>query len=126
MEGLSNQMISTLAATEELLRGDEIKGSLVALEEALISVDELAASMNDRTEPILTHLDSVTVALTATLQATQSILENIESMTSPESAFRYESEEAMREMAAMARSLRFLADELERNPGSLLRGKSEE
>ena len=104
----------------------EIKNSLEALEETLESIEELAESLNGSTRPMIMHMDSAAVALNATLQATQGILENVEAMTSPESAFRYETQTAMKEMSEMARSLRFLADELERNPGSLLRGKSEE
>ena len=126
VEGLSTQLKSTLSATEELLRSAEIRNSLTALEETLASIEELSDAMNRRTQPVIAHMDSAAVALDATLKATQGILENVEAMTAPESAFRYETEGAMREMAAMARSLRFLADELERNPGSLLRGKSEE
>ena len=126
MQGLSDQMKSTLQASERLFESKEIKNSLEALEETLESIEELAESLNGSTRPMIMHMDSAAVALNATLQATQGILENVEAMTSPESAFQYETQTAMKEMSEMARSLRFLADELERNPGSLLRGKSEE
>lgn len=46
-------------------------------------------------------------------------------MTAQDAEFRYNLEVLLTELSAAARSLRAFSDYLDRNPGSLLRGKSE-
>ena len=125
VQALNDQTLATLKAAQDLMANQEITNSLKSLDETLAALRELATTINDQSQPMFAHLDSATVALNATLQASRGLLEHTESLMAPEGSFRYETESAMREMGKMARALRLLADELERNPSSLVRGKAQ-
>jgi len=125
VKALNDQALATLKAAEDMMSNQEITNSLRSLDETLAALRDLATTINDNSQPMMAHLDSAAVALNGSLQASQGLLEHTEALLAPEGSFRFETETAMREMAEMARSLRLLADELERNPGSLVRGKAE-
>jgi paraquat-inducible protein B len=65
-----------------------------------------------------------TAELRATLQQSEKTLANIGAMTTENSELRYNLELFLTELSATARSLRTLADYLDRHPDSLLRGKA--
>ncbi len=125
IKALNDQTLATLKAAEDMMSNKEITNSLKSLDNTLAALRDLATTINNESQPMMARLDSAAVALVATLQASQVLLEHAGSLMAPEGSFRYETETAMREMGAMARALRLLADELERNPGSLVRGKAE-
>jgi paraquat-inducible protein B len=59
----------------------------------------------------------------ATLEKAQATLASIDDITAPGSPVRYELVNALKEMGAAMRSMRVLADYLERHPEALLQGK---
>ncbi len=63
-------------------------------------------------------------SLNATLKQATATLATAESAIADESQLRYELSRTMAELSAAARSVRLLADELERRPDALLRGKA--
>lgn len=124
VKALNDQMLSTLKAGERAFSNERLSRSLETLDETLVTLRDLAVSLKEQSLPTFGHLDSAAVALSATLAASQDLLKHTISLLSPEGSFRYETETALKEMGKMARALRRLADELERNPGAVIRGKS--
>ena len=80
---------------------------------ALQGIDRLVRSIDSQVIPP-TH---------ATLEKAQGTLSSVDDMTAPGSPVRYELVNALKELAWAARSMRVLADYLERHPEALLQGK---
>ena len=66
---------------------------------------------------------TVVPALAESLQHLRGTLEGVESMMGPASPFRSELKQAVSELAKAARSMRELAEYLERHPEALVKGK---
>jgi paraquat-inducible protein B len=79
----------------------------------LVEVRELSASLNRDVAP----------ALASTMENAERTLASAESLVRPGSPVRQDLQRMLREMTEAARSLRLLADQLERHPESLIRGK---
>jgi paraquat-inducible protein B len=58
------------------------------------------------------------------LEQSRTTLKSVSDLTKPDSALGYELTRALQEVRSAARSLKALADTLERRPEALLRGKS--
>jgi len=84
--------------------------------------DNLAASLASL-EKVLEGVETATPALVATLQNAESALNNVDGLVAPDSEANVELRRALRELAEAARALRLLAEQLEQNPESLIRGK---
>ncbi|MGH7382326.1 MAG: MlaD family protein [Candidatus Methylomirabilales bacterium] len=92
-----------------------------------LPIDELFTDARNTLQGIdrlVRNIDSQVVPATrVTLEKAQGTLSSIDDMTAPGSPVRYELVNAMKELAAAARSMRVLADYLERHPEALVQGK---
>lgn len=96
---------------------DEIVADLGA---SLAALRETLKSTND----LLERIDRETASeLTKTLQQTRETLVGLERFLKPGAPLQAEARRALQEFGAAARSLRIMADYLERHPEALLRGK---
>ena len=84
---------------------------------------KLIRNVNRRIGPIQADLNKTTEKLRSALASTQSAIDEIDGMVEEESEVRYYIDLFLREMTLAARSIRALADYLERNPDALVRGK---
>jgi paraquat-inducible protein B len=84
---------------------------------------KLLRNVNKRIGPIQADLNKTTEKLRSALASTQAVVDEIDGMVEEESEVRYYIDTFLREMTLAARSIRALADYLERNPDALVRGK---
>jgi len=89
----------------------------------LIETLESVRKATGRAAPLATSLKATSEATAAAAQQAEQTLATIEDATAADSALRDDLTTMMREFAAMARSMRVLADYLERHPEALLTGK---
>ena len=94
--------------------GGDVRRSLATLDQTLKSADRLVQ-----------RVDSDLVAETrATLQSARLAIERTQSeVIAPDAPLQHDAREALRELARAAEAIRGLADHLERQPESLVRGK---
>ena len=69
------------------------------------------------------QFDEINERVIVALGVVQETMHSIDSIMDPQSSLRYEVEEVLDEVSSAARSLRILADYLERNPNAFLTGK---
>ena len=74
-------------------------------------------------KPVAANLSKAVWAARSTMAKAQKTLANLESITSEDSATRYDLNNLLRELSTAARSIRVLASYLERNPDALVYGK---
>jgi len=74
-------------------------------------------------EPVIAGIEGTLKSLDATLIVAQKSMVDIAGATGEGSPMVYEMNRTLEEIQALARSIRVLADHLERRPESLIRGK---
>jgi len=105
-----------------------IAGFRTAMERAnaaLHSVQQLAEDADEQLLPVARGLREASEELGALLDQAGRVLNSVESSLDEDSDLRVRTLNAMEEVAAAARSVRVLADYMERHPEALLRGKKE-
>ncbi|QLA15996.1 MlaD family protein [Desulfolutivibrio sulfoxidireducens] len=125
IQALPAKMDTTLAVGTDLLRDIQGKiGPLAAnLDEAVKSYAELAKGLDTRTAGLSTAAGKTLANLDATLKEGSAALGSIQKLTRSDSPTVTDLQGTLREISAAARSLRALADYLERHPEALIQGK---
>jgi paraquat-inducible protein B len=77
----------------------------------------------EQIKPLLADLERTSAAARTTLSAADQTMGSADSLIGNDGALRYELAQMLRELTGAARSLRVLADFLERNPNAILLGK---
>lgn len=144
VEGITN----ALAGIDALVRSEELQGALAglnrlanleeledipasvletmaALERTLNEVRTLVSATDDRMEPLFAKAEGSLDSLTATLGDAGGLLDNLAAEIGGDTDLIYQLRRTLEETQAAARSLRHLAEFLERNPEALLRGRRE-
>ena len=144
LEGLEIDELVKMAhkmmeSIEALVSSPEVAKSIENVNAVLVDVRAAVRKIDEQIEPIsLSAQDTLaeyrglaqnvdakalTLKLEAALDQARSALATFEGALDPESELRYQASTALTELSGAARSLRVLADYLERHPEALLRGK---
>jgi paraquat-inducible protein B len=99
--------------------GDEVEKTLAAYR-------KLAENVDHQVDPLISSLHATLKAARLALEQGEKTLATAEYTLSEDSTTIYELNNSLKEISAMARSIRQLADYLERHPESLLSGKGTE
>jgi len=106
-------LLSSLARLPLDRMGKDLGKSLEAIHQTLSS-----------TQAVLQRLDQETIAeLGRTMAQTRTTLAGLEKVLEPHSPLQAEAQRVLKELGSAARSLRIMADYLERHPEALIRGK---
>jgi paraquat-inducible protein B len=105
LQEISAKALAVLESIDRFVSSEELAASVRNLNQALVSVRGLSDSLDAQVEPLAASADDALSTL------------------AEDSPTRYALDEALVELAAAARSIRVLAEYLERHPESLLAGK---
>ncbi len=109
------------SSAEETLA--DARTTLTRVHSALSDAQDLLQGVDTQVEPIAASVEETLAEARATLQRAQKTLADVDGMIAARSPTRYRINETLNEVERAARSIRVLADELERHPEALLRGK---
>ncbi len=113
---------------EELIRSLIVTAKSVQRLVDSVEVEDSIASFNQSMEQLQSFLGSidgkVIAPLATTLEKGESALAEMESMISEDSPIRVDLAKSLEELSGAARSMRILADYLERHPEALVHGKA--
>jgi len=125
IDPLFTRVDQTLLDAQKLLR--DVDGQVDPLATSIKNTSDdagkLLKNVNKRIGPLQADLNKTTAKLRSALTSAESALNEIDTMVDDESDLRYYIDIFLREITLAARSVRALADYLERNPDALLRGK---
>lgn len=145
-KGLIKTLTDTVTGVNQMVNSPALKASLQALEQTMPKVDlaiadfrKLTTTLDGNVSTLTTNLqqtsDATRLAMqqaAATMKQTDAALKqaeaamtNMRDASDPDSATFYEIARSLKEVSGAARSLRLLANSLERNPRSLIFGKPE-
>ncbi len=139
---IGNSLKNTVEGAERLVNSAELRSAVAGLNQTLQNTSKFTgnldatitpelrkavAQLNDALENaqvLVQNLNAkVTPEINATLQQGQKTLADIGSVTSPDSPLYSELRRALKELADAAKSIRVMADYLERHPDALIYGK---
>jgi paraquat-inducible protein B len=120
IEAIGEDLRATVAGARELATSAELRGAVAELSAVLAEVRGVTAQLNDTLAP---EMDAVLGTLRGTLDEATRTLTNANALLGPDAPLSVEAVRTMREVSAAARSLRIMADYLERHPEALIQGK---
>lgn len=109
IDDLVRDLRQTVASVNELVSSPATKETAVSLGRAAVSLEALVADLEPRLGPVLSLAEKT--------------LASADELINESSPVRYDVSELIKETTAAARSIRLLADYLERHPEALLTGK---
>ena len=113
----------TLENINRLVRSPELQKSITSLHAALEDLGSLARNVNKQVEPLGSELNATLNETRLMMSQARATLESAQQLVSDRKML-YAIDNALAEITAAARSVRDLTDYLERQPQSLLRGKT--
>jgi paraquat-inducible protein B len=123
--------VGDLAASPELAAAmgklpgtvDRLNATIVDLQSLVSRVDSAVAPLGGDVRRTAEQASATLARLDSTLAEAVVVIEGAQGVVEPESPMFVQFERAMLELGAASRALRDLADYLERNPSSLVRGR---
>lgn len=117
--------INRMAALMSTTTTEALPRLVSTLEGTLTEYSRLSRQIDTTLTPFRTELTVTLQQATAAMADIEATFENMQAMFTPGSTLPVRLEEALAELSEAARALRGLAEYLERNPSSLIRGKPE-
>lgn len=139
LAGLLASLDSTVEEVNKLISSPELKDAVKNLNAVLVEADDAVEDVGELAASARGNLDSVSVSLRTTLDRSRESLARIDGTLSdaakalasadrliePDSPVVFQLAATLRSLDQAANSVRRLADSLERNPSTLLYGRSE-
>ncbi len=120
IQAIGDDLRATLADARELIGSADLRAAIGELGGLLAEVRGVAAQLNSTLAP---EADALLGNLQGVLDEALRTLGNANDLLGPDAPLSVEAVRTMREVSAAARSLRVLADYLERHPEALIQGK---
>ncbi len=120
VEQIARDLQVSIGRIRSLLTSNDLAQALSALNQSLEQLQQFTRMLNTQAGPQLTEMIQET---RQTLQKAQATLSSTHRVLSAESPLTYDMQQAMKELTKAARSVRSLADFLEKNPGAILFGR---
>lgn len=130
LDKLVNTATDTLNAYKELAQSDQLKQAIASINHGGESIDEAAMSLRKLTDnlnrtivPLGPQMQASVRSADATLKQAQATLNTLNMELRPDSPLVYQTSQTLSDMSDAARSVRHLADYLDRNPDAIIRGR---
>lgn len=118
VEQMVADLQEAMAALKALATGPELRDAIAGLRDGSAELRTQVARIGARTEPILANVNEVVRSANRTIAS-------LDRQLGERSPLLGELHALLRELNGAARSMRLMADYLERNPDALIRGKSD-
>jgi paraquat-inducible protein B len=130
VEGIVRSVTEAVDGVNHLVNAPALKATIESLPETVANVNKALASVRDLTTrldtqagPFLASLKTTSERTNEALAEMSTTLKSVQVFIEPGSPLAYQITSALEEVTGAARSVRLLADYLERNPSALVRGK---
>ena len=125
VQPVSEDIRKTLGSAQKLLQNIDTSVSPLtkSLQAAINNAGGVAQRIDKRVDPLLGAIEETFKATRAALTQVNKTLSEIEGATGSGARLNRQVNQTLQELSAAARSIRILADYLERHPDALLRGK---
>lgn len=132
LEQIGRHVENTAAGIDKLVNSEDTQDAVVQLSEALSKLNTVLAVVADKTGPLIDtvestgeDLGSLIVTTEKVMKRAESALYSIEKSVSPDGPVGGEVLTTLEQLSAAARSIRIMAEYLERHPEALIKGKAD-
>jgi paraquat-inducible protein B len=129
-EALTASLTQTANSINELVKSRQVRETIASLDQAAVGLNATAQSirktsddLNRQVGPAAEDLRKTTASARAALKEAQDTLGAVKTVLGPGSPVDYQLTQTLEQTGDAARSLRQLADYLQRNPSSVIRGR---
>ena len=123
LDEIGSNLNADLASINGVVGGPELKDALGSLSGALGQVQELVRKADDGATPLLRRLPEIASNLDQAVRRASSAVGSIERGYGGDSSFNRQLDRTLQQVNDAARSIRLLADFLDRHPEALIRGR---
>lgn len=120
---INNGLTNLLVSVNRVVQSPSLTNSLSSFHRTLDEYRLLSETVRAKVDPLANGADATLKQAQATLAELRQSLQNVRDMLAPQAPLRRDLAVTMDEVAEAARSLRALADFLNRNPNALLSGR---
>jgi paraquat-inducible protein B len=121
---ISEELLGTLEGANRLVNAPELKAAVAELEITLGTFRSLLRKLDQHVEPLAGNIDQTVTAGRETLEGLQLTLDLMNEVLMSDSPLQYRYMQMADELSEAARSIRTFVDLLERNPESMIFGKT--
>jgi paraquat-inducible protein B len=107
-----------------LTKSPDLHAALASARGAAARLDRIAASLEPRTAPLMSSLQTASNELTETLVSVRGAADDARGLVAPDAPLAFTLTRTLDELGQAARQLSALADYLERNPNSIIYGRA--
>ncbi|ONG50683.1 paraquat-inducible protein B [Pseudoroseomonas deserti] len=125
LDEIGANLNGALAAVNGLAGGPEIRQAMASLSGALGQVQELVRKADGGLTPLLRRLPQIADNLDQAMRSANTAITTLQRSYAGDSPFSRNLDRTLQQVAEAARSVRLLADFLERHPEALIRGRTE-
>lgn len=125
VKDISRRLVRTLEAIEKLIDSPEWKAAAQSLTHTSEETRRLVTELRTEVRPVAGSLTNATEQASQTLAQLRRTLEELRAVAGADSPLVGELNDTLTEFSDAARSVRLLADYLNRNPGALLGGRKQ-
>jgi paraquat-inducible protein B len=122
---IGDNLNQTLAGTNGLVNGTQLRESIASLRTTLASAQALTEHLNQASGPLLSRLPAIAQQLDSAVRRVNTLAASMQTGYGGNSAFNDDMRRLMLQLTDTARSFRVLADLLTRHPEALIRGRAD-
>ncbi|WP_137176997.1 intermembrane transport protein PqiB [Roseomonas sp. AR75] len=124
LQQIGDNLNETIAGVNTLVRGPELAGAIASLQGTLATAEQTLRQIDAAAAPALRTLPQLVTSLNNAATQAGRLMTSVNRGYGDESQFRRDLDRMLDQITTAARSLRSLADQLNRNPEALIRGRS--
>jgi paraquat-inducible protein B len=124
--GMLKSVQQVVDGIDGLVNSPRLASALTELDEALKSIRLVSQELEARFEPLAENLTETSAEATRTIAEARATLVNMRTSLDPASPLVQQLATTLEEVSLAARAVRNFADELERDPSALIRGRDTE
>jgi paraquat-inducible protein B len=126
LSALVDSATGAFDSAQHLLSAPETKDAIVSLDKALVNFNKLTVAVTGKVDPLSQGVVGAADKLQAAAAEIEQTAKTLRTLIEPGSPVEVKLRQTLDDVSAAARSVRLLADALERDPSSLVRGKDYE
>jgi hypothetical protein len=124
IEEMINDVRVTVKSIGGLVTSPEVKAALGSLDRSLAGFESVMSEIKDEAGPLLGSLRQTSEAADKAVNQASTTMRSIDELINRDSEVRPAIVTALKDLADASRSIKLLADFLERHPEALIRGKN--
>jgi len=123
VDGIGRSVIAAADGIARLTSSPDLHEALLRLPEALVAVRDVAGSVRAQVGPLAANVNGRVDDARASLKRLDTALDNLSALTDPRAPLADGLAGAITEVTGAARAVRYLAEEVSRNPNIILTGR---